>query len=684
MFDPQIIQGVRILAARCDGASSNDGRGFSKFDSAIGRSFADRADDQWSVRMAQIAYRVLSKYRAQLADAGIDFGAIQSPGVPEEKAGAGVITFHPQHATASLNIKAPGFDSLRAAIKAIPGARWNNAAQEWTVPLRVYERELLGVVAARFGVEVVEGVEAAKAEKSPPLILPNWGEKKPYEYQQEGIRYGIEKKRFIMGDEPGLGKTIQALGIARLLNAFPLLILCPSTAKYVWANEVRDCLLGNTVQVIPNGGPESIDMIRRVARIGRPDVTIITYDLASDFSKPAVNSGKGKKRGEKRLIPKGILAELMAVKWGGVVCDESHYLKSKYAQRTQAAWHLMNAADVRILVTGTVVLNSPSELLSQLELIGRLDDFGGWHRFASRYCGMKKGRYGRDISGATNLVELNRRLRETCYIRREKAEVLTELPPKRRAIVPVYIDNMREYKAAEADVIAWLQAQIESVESALIESGEQVSGSRAELAAQKQAMIRRIIPAKELIRFGVLKRLAAKGKVKAAAEWIHNFLESGQKLIVFAVSRDIQAALAAAFPGQPHIFAADDAEARAEAVARFQGQNDARVILCSLGAAGVSWTGTAASDLLFVEQGWTPGEHDQAEDRAHRIGQKESVTAWYMIGKNTVDTRVARLIERKRAITVAVQDGREQAGGDEQAMYQLAADFLQSPENSPE
>ncbi len=168
--------------------------------------------------------------------------------------------------------------------------------------------------------------------------------------------------------------------------------------------------------------------------------------------------------------------------------------------------------------------------------------------------------------------------------------------------------------------------------------------------------------AEHLSKITTLKRLAGEGKIEAACEWIDTFLDStDRKLVVFAHHISVVDALAERY-GNLRVAGKDSAEARQAAVDTFQNDSEHRVIVLNMKAGGVGLTLTAASDVLFVEQGWTPGEHDQAEDRCHRIGQEDNVSAWYLLAEGTIDDDIFALIEKKRVIVDAVTDGEDSTG----------------------
>jgi SNF2 family DNA or RNA helicase len=230
-------------------------------------------------------------------------------------------------------------------------------------------------------------------------------------------------------------------------------------------------------------------------------------------------------------------------------------------------------------------------------------------------------------------------MRRRCFVRRLKAEVLPQLPPKRQVVVPVSLTNESEYRLAERDVIAWLRSQPLDL---------------SELNARIAATLR----AQRLAQLGTLQRLAARGKLAAALAWIEDFLASGEPLVVFARHVEIQRAVVARFPGALHLLGDDSLIEREDAIGAFQQPSGPQLIVCATRVAAQGITLTRASNAAFLELEWTPAMHDQAEDRCHRIGQRDAVTAWYLLAAGTIDETMARLIQSKRAVVAAVTDGR--------------------------
>jgi hypothetical protein len=421
-------------------------------------------------------------------------------------------------------------------------------------------------------------------------------------FQWAGVRYVLDARRAFIADEQGLGKTVEALAALEADGAFPAVVVCPASLKLNWEREARRWLAHRSVAVVEGRG---------VARLGGADITILNYEIVAAHREALA-----------RMRPRAL------------VVDESHYVKNPQAKRTQAVRRLAAAIapdGLRLALSGTPVLNHAEELVSQLRVIGRIEDFGSGAQFARRF------------RGELSEERLHWHLRRRCFVRRLKSEVLPQLPAKRQVVVPVALSNDREYRLAEQDVIAWLRSQPLDLR---------------ELNARIAATLR----AERLAQLGTLQRLAARGKLAAALTWIADFLESGEPLVVFARHVEVQQAVLARFPDAAHLLGRDTIAARDAAVAAFQSGDGPQLLIGATRVAAQGITLTRASNVAFLELEWTPAMHDQAEDRCHRIGQRDAVTAWYLLAADTIDETMAALIQRKRGIVAAVTDGRRDDG----------------------
>ena len=449
---------------------------------------------------------------------------------------------------------------------------------------------------------------APRSERSPPRAPPRpsrfprsrerlGGELAPFQWV--AVRYALEARRTFLSDEQGLGKTVEALAALEADEAFPAIVICPASMKLTWSREAARWLPHRSRVVLSgrDGGP-----------IEQADITILNYEIVQ-----------------------ARLAGLVASGPRALVADESHYCKNPQAKRTKAVRRLADAVPrdgLRLALTGTPVMNHADELIAQLRVIGRLHEFGSGASFS------------RQFEGELSEERLHWHLRRHCFVRRLKSEVLPQLPAKRQVVVPVSLNNEEEYRLAEHDVIEWLRSQPLDLK---------------ELDAKIAATLR----AERLAQLTTLQRLAARGKLAAALTWIHDFLASGEPLVVFARHREVQEAVVARFPDAVHILGEDSITARQAAINAFQTDGGPQLIVCATRAAAQGITLTRASNVCFLELEWTPAIHDQAEDRCHRIGQRDAVTAWYLLAADTIDETMARLIQRKREVIDAVTDGRE-------------------------
>jgi SWI/SNF-related matrix-associated actin-dependent regulator of chromatin subfamily A-like protein 1 len=447
----------------------------------------------------------------------------------------------------------------------------------------------------------VAASRATTAEPLPEVAARLGGELAPFQWV--AVRYALEARRTFLSDEQGLGKTVEALAALEADEAFPAVVICPASMKLTWSREAARWLPHRSQQVLSGRDEGPID---------QADITILNYEIVQARLVGLVASG-----------PRALVA------------DESHYCKNPQAKRTKAVRRLADSLPrdgLRLALTGTPVMNHADELIAQLRVIGRLGEFGSGASFS------------RQFEGELSEERLHWHLRRHCFVRRLKSEVLPQLPAKRQVVVPVSLNNEEEYRVAEDDVIEWLKSQPLDLK---------------ELDAKIAATLR----AERLAQLTTLQRLAARGKLAAALTWIHDFLASGEALVVFARHREVQEAVIARFPDALHILGGDSMRARQEAINAFQRPDGPQLIVGATRAAAQGITLTRASNVCFLELEWTPAIHDQAEDRCHRIGQHDAVTAWYLLAADTIDETMARLIKRKREVIDAVTDGRDLPDG---------------------
>jgi SWI/SNF-related matrix-associated actin-dependent regulator 1 of chromatin subfamily A len=462
----------------------------------------------------------------------------------------------------------------------------------------------------------------------------------PYPYQQEGITFGLEHKRIIIGDEPGLGKTLQSIGIVDTANAFPCLVICPSSLKINWQREFEK-FTDKSALVLNNNVRTTWSYL---LSMGMHQVAIVNYESLKKYFVWDIKAGK-----QFRLKDVVFCPQIKIFK--SIIIDESHRVKDPSAQQTIFTKGLSVGKEWVILLSGTPVVNRPDDLIAQLSIMNRLQQFGGRAKFVADYCTDPKDK---QAEPAVPLSELSRQLYDTCMIRREKAKVLPQLPDKTRVDLYVEISNVAEYQLAAYDLAAYLQEYTECTDWE----------------------IRRKMRMEALVKFMTLRSLATMGKIAQAVDFINTFLESGKKLIVFCSLHDIVDELKKVFPKAVTVTGRDSAVNKQAAVDAFQNNPDVQLIICSIKAAGVGLTLTASSDVAFIELAWTYADCCQCEDRAHRIGQKDNVTCYYLLGRGTIDQTIYSLIHKKKSIANEIMNSDDEIPTDEMYFDELVKSFL--------
>ena len=518
------------------------------------------------------------------------------------------------------------------SVKQVPGITWDEKTHAWKAPLASVDEVVQWGETFDVPVEAAVRQEASQirqrlsstytasratdADIDIPTLTGTL-----FPYQRAGVAYAAVSRRCFIADEMGLGKSIQSAATLEYLalqgeEVFPAVIVCPPNLVLNWQAEWARFFPQRHVEVVPNRSefPENYDVV------------IVGYSNISAWSQ-------------------------QLSRHAAYIFDESHYCKTPTAQRTKVAKKLARSAKSSapiLLLTGTPVTNRPAEYAAQLDIIGQINKFGGIWGFYRRYCDAFKDKWGQwHLEGHSNLEELNERLRSTCYIRRTKPEVMKELPPIVHSplLVPGTAAGLKEYKKAEADIVAYLVERAREIARELGLS-ERSAAVRAKFRAEAS---------QHLVKISVLRRLAAKAKMSAAEEWIEQHVEEGRQVVVAAHHRDIVDAVALKFGGLK-IQGGMSVNEVEEVKAKFQ-EDGAPVLVLSIQAAKSGHTLTAAQEILFLEEPWTPADLDQTTARLHRIGQTGSVTATYMLLAGTIDEQIHDLITNKRVVVDQATEG---------------------------
>ena len=434
--------------------------------------------------------------------------------------------------------------------------------------------------------------------------------------------------RCFIADDMGVGKTLSAIAALEYMNSderpsYPALVICPPKLTENWAKEYERWLPGRTVQIISTKAQE----------IGEADVTIIGYSIISARVK-----------------------ELMS-RYRSLVCDESHAFKTPGTARTKAAQQIaMGKADGRkghagerhggipkdgnvMCLTGTPITIRPREFVPQLMIIGILDDIAVRDMgFYKTYCGAFMN--GKELvnTGATNLPELNRKLRGIGYVRRERTQVIHDLPPyfPRDILVELTPEARKEYDKAEADIVEYL---VDRARKIALELGQDV---RSAVVVQRM----KAEAAKHILKIGVLRQWSAIGKIPAAKEWADSVVEQDRSIIIGAHHRVVVDALAEQFGG--YKIQGGMTTKQVEHVKDLFQRREIRVLPISIEAGKEGHTLTAATEVLPIELPWTSTTYDQFFSRAWRKGQTETVWVTAMLGKDTLDVAHFDKLGRRR------------------------------------
>ena len=355
-------------------------------------------------------------------------------------------------------------------------------------------------------------------------------------------------------------------------------------------------------------------------------------------------------RNTSRFTLKSVVFDERIELFRSVIIDESHKCKSSKTQQSKFVQGIAAGKEFVLELTGTPVVNNNTDLVQQLRIMERLEDFGGYTKFVDRYCAGE--------TQSSHLKELNYYLNKFCFFRRQKKDVLKWLPEKTRSYLVVDIENRKEYDEAKRDVIKYLK----------------------EFKQADDEKLQRAIRGAVMVQMGVLKQISSKGKIKAAIDIIHNIIDGGEKLIVFCFLKQVVADLKSEFPRAVTVTGDDDDRAKQHSVDSFQNDPKTNLIILNYRSGGTGLTLTAASNVLFIEFPWTYSDCCQAEDRAHRNGQKNAVTCTYLLGKDTIDEYMYELIQTKKdiaeGVTGTIDNVEEKKVSTQQMLMEAALDIF--------
>lgn len=518
--------------------------------------------------------------------------------------------------------------SIVDRVRQITGRHYDGNRKVWLVPVgqRIELEKMIYQIRQFENINWVNGFSPKKEEdiayelpELPDLSMSHQLKIEPYPYQLKGIARGLELKRFMNCDEPGLGKTLQSIATINLANAFPCLVICPSSLKINWQREWEK-FTDKKAMVLTDKVRDTWTFFYET---GMHQVFIVNYESLKKYFVQRIKKSVG-------WTLRDVEFRNSIQLFKSVIIDESHRCKSSSTQQAKFCKGICSGKEWIIELTGTPVVNKPKDLVPQLSILNRIDDFGGYKNFVNRYCNGQ--------NEASNLKELNYMLWKNCMFRREKSLVLTDLPEKIRQVNTCEITNRKEYTDAERDLIMYLQKY-----------------KNADDEKIHKAMLGEV-----MVRINILRQVSARGKIRDAVEFVKDFRENNQKIILFCSLHEVVDQLKFHFPTAVSVTGRDLQDEKQRAVDKFQNDPKTDIIICSIKAAGVGLTLTASSNVAFIEFPWTYADCTQCEDRAHRIGQKNSVTCYYFLGRKTIDERVYNIIQSKKKIAKAVTGSTEE------------------------
>lgn len=447
--------------------------------------------------------------------------------------------------------------------------------------------------------------------------------KKPRSYQIDYLYYAVNHGNHINGSSCGVGKTLCSIFYAEMLDLFPCMVVCPASVKSGWLREWKETNPGRRVSIISTSSPpEDFEA----------DVIVINYDI---LGKKVIKEN-GKTSLEIRLD--GMKKKSFSL----VIADEIHFLKNRKSIRSKSFKKLAHKVPSVIGLTGTLIMNRPAELLNILMLIERIKEIAPddqyHHYFFERYCNMKETNFGMDISGASNIKELNRLLKECCYFQVNKRDALKELPPISENVVECEITNKRAYKKADNDLLQFIEDKFKDQEKV-------DKAARAEF----------------LVKLSTLKQLSLEGKEKFIKKWVEEWMEANEeeKLLVFASQSTILTKIAGEFKEGLFITGSTTTKKRDEILQKFASQKKNRLLFANIGCLGTGVDGLqkVCSNMAILELPPRPSDLVQVIGRLERSGQENPVTIQYLLSPETIDQDLWEMLKGKKDVTDMLNKG---------------------------
>ncbi len=442
-------------------------------------------------------------------------------------------------------------------------------------------------------------------------------------------------RTFLLADEPGLGKTAQALLAAEAANAYPLLVVVPNVVKTNWAREAARWTPRRRATVVQGDG-EAAD--------GFADIVVLNYEVLDRH-----------------------LGWLSDFGFRGMVVDEAHFIKNKTSQRSQHVLALSDrirsrtARPLLMALTGTPLINDIEDFRAIWQFLGWIHDSNPLDELVDTLedTGLTPADRGFDAAARQCVIDLG-------IVRRRKLDVAADIPARRIADLPVELDGRagRSIRAAEQDLASRMVARYQTA-LANRSSGAGAGSIDHDLIRQvAQWELKDAAAAQSGENVFTMMRRIGQAKAELAADYAAQLARSAGKVVFFAKHIDVMDAAEETFAQQGVRFSSIRGDqtptVRQANIDAFVNDPDVAVAVCSLTAAGVGLNLQVASNIVLAELSWTDAEQTQAIDRSHRIGQAEPVTAWRIIAAQTIDARIAELIGTKAGLAARALDGSDQ------------------------
>ncbi len=508
------------------------------------------------------------------------------------------------------------------------------APQLTSRPRRLASWELLGPLLSSFE-RAGGGAPACMALPAPTARFTPVGlELMPHQGQVVAAA-AAGHRTFLLADEPGLGKTAEALLAAEAANAYPLLVVVPSVVKTNWAREAARWTPHRPATVVQGDG-EAVD--------GFADIVVLNYEVLDRHM--------------------GWLGDF---DFRGMVVDEAHFIKNKTSQRSQRVLALSDrirsraARPLLMALTGTPLINDIDDFRAIWQFLGWIDDSKPLNELtdALEDTGLTPADRGFYAAARQCVIDLG-------IVRRRKLDVAADIPARRIADLPVELDGRagQSIRAAERALAGRMVARYETAlanRSADTGAGS-IDHDLVRRVARSELKDATAAQSGENV-FTMMRRIG-QAKAELAADYTTQLARSAGKVVFFAKHVDVMDAAEETFARQGVRFSSIRGDqtptARQANIDAFVNDPDVAVAVCSLTAAGVGLNLQIASNIVLAELSWTDAEQTQAIDRSHRIGQAEPVTAWRIIAAQTIDARIAELIDSKAGLAARALDGSDE------------------------